>query len=123
MADNQTVLTEAAYYILLSLFEPLHGYGIMQKVAVMSNGRVQLGAGTLYGALSTLVERGWIYEVAQYDRKKEYLITQAGHAAVLAEIARLTELLANGQAITKAMAEVPASASATTTAAAERGTL
>ena len=108
MSDNQIVLTEAAYYILLSLFEPLHGYGIMQKVAVMSNGRVQLGAGTLYGALSTLAERGWICEVAQYDRKKEYLITQAGHAAVLTEIARLSELLANGQAITAAVAKTAA---------------
>jgi DNA-binding PadR family transcriptional regulator len=95
--DKPSVLTEAAYYILLSLFEPLHGYGIMQKVATMSNGRVQLGAGTLYGALNTLLEKGWIIEGAHYDRKKEYLITDTGRAAVLNEIMRLQELLANGQ--------------------------
>jgi DNA-binding PadR family transcriptional regulator len=94
------VLTEAAYYILLSLYENLHGYGIMQKVAQMSNGRVQMGAGTLYGALGTLVGRGWIIEIARYDRRKEYLITVAGKAAVAAEMTRLAELLANGQAVT-----------------------
>lgn len=99
MDEKPTTLTEAAFYILLSLYEPLHGYGIMQKVMQMSGGRVQLGAGTLYGALSTLVERGWIVEGAQYDRKKEYLITSWGHAAVLTEITRLGELLANGQEV------------------------
>jgi DNA-binding PadR family transcriptional regulator len=100
MADSAGVLTEAAYYILLSLYENLHGYGIMQKVAIMSDGRVQLGAGTLYGALSNLQLRGWIRETAQYDRRKEYLITPYGQAAVNAEIARLEELLRNGKAIT-----------------------
>jgi len=100
MADSPVVLTEATYYILLSLYEPLHGYGIMQKVAAMSKGRVQLGAGTLYGALSTLVARGWLLEGAQYDRKKEYQITAQGHVAVQSEMARLAELLVNGQAVT-----------------------
>ncbi|MCL2807548.1 MAG: helix-turn-helix transcriptional regulator [Coriobacteriia bacterium] len=99
MTDKQTVLTEAAYYILLSLYEPLHGYGIMQKVAQMSGGRVQLGAGTLYGALSSLVTKGWIVEGAQYDRKKEYQISSLGHSVISNETARLAELLANGQRI------------------------
>ena len=53
-------LTEAVYYILLSLVEPKHGYGIMQNVEMLSGGRVRLAAGTLYGALSTLLEKGWI---------------------------------------------------------------
>jgi len=101
MGDSSVTLTEAAYYILLSLYEPLHGYGIMQKVAAVSKGRVQLGAGTLYGALNTLVARGWIVEVSQYDRKKNYHITAAGHEAVQLEMARLSELLANGKTLTK----------------------
>jgi DNA-binding PadR family transcriptional regulator len=100
MADSAGVLTEAAYYILLSLYENLHGYGIMQKVANMSNGRVQLGAGTLYGALNNLQSRGWIVETAQYERRKEYLITLQGQAVLNAEITRLEELLRNGKAIT-----------------------
>lgn len=101
MTQGYGVLTEAVYYILLSLYENLHGYGIMQKVAQMSNGRVQLGAGTLYGALGTLVERGWIVETAQYDRRKEYLITAAGKAVVEAEMLRLAELWVNGQTVTR----------------------
>ena len=53
-------LTEAVYYILLSLQEPLHGYGIIQNVDKLSGGRVRLAAGTLYGALNTLLDKGWI---------------------------------------------------------------
>ena len=57
--NESIALTEAVYYILLSLCSPLHGYGIMQRVEEMSAGRVKLAAGTLYGALNTLKERGW----------------------------------------------------------------
>ena len=57
--QNQA-LTEAVYYILLSLTEPLHGYGIMQNTLLLSKGRVNLAAGTLYGAINTLIEKGWI---------------------------------------------------------------
>lgn len=99
MTESRGALTEAAYYILLSLFDARHGYSIMQFVEQITAGRVTLGAGTLYGALSTLVERGLIYEVAAYDRKKEYLITDAGKWAVHAEMRRLAELLANGRRI------------------------
>ena len=58
MQNNfQPALTEAVYYILLSLLHPLHGYGIMQNAEQLSGGRVRLAAGTLYGALNTLLER------------------------------------------------------------------
>ena len=53
-------LTETSFYILISLLEPLHGYGIMQKVIKLSKGRIRLGAGTLYGALGNLVDMGLI---------------------------------------------------------------
>ena len=91
-------LTEAVYYILLSLQQPLHGYGIMQHVEEMSSGRVRLAAGTLYGALNTLLEKGWIQAMPgeMNSRKKEYLITQPGRIAVANEMARLRELLENG---------------------------
>ena len=63
-----TALTEAVFYILLSLDTPRHGYGIMQNVERLSGGRVRLAAGTLYGALTTLTERGWIEAVGYgYD--------------------------------------------------------
>lgn len=92
-------LTEGVYYILLSLLTPMHGYGIMQNVKLLSNQRVELGAGTLYGALSTLVERGWIeLLVGGVDsRKKEYQITELGKLIVQSEMTRLDELLTNGR--------------------------
>lgn len=97
------VLTEAVYYILLSLDEPLHGYGIMQNVERLSGGRVRLAAGTLYGALNTLLDKGWIEALPETEssRKKEYRITVSGRQTVLTEIGRLRELLQNGENITK----------------------
>lgn len=50
-------LTESTYYILLSLYHPQHGYGIMQQTEQLSGGRVHLAAGTLYGALNSLCEK------------------------------------------------------------------
>lgn len=96
-------LTEAVYYILLSLIEPMHGYGIMQNVERLSGGRVRLAAGTLYGAISTLLEKGWIIALGgdSDSRKKEYQITDLGKVALQGEIIRLQELLQNGRAIMK----------------------
>ena len=100
MAES-IVLTEAVYYILLALFEPLHGYGIMQKVEQLSRGRVRLAAGTLYGAINTLLEKRWIRALPgeSNSRKKEYVILEEGRQAVLREISRLQELLDNGKKI------------------------
>ena len=94
-------LTEAVYYVLLSLHSPLHGYGIMQKVENMSNGRVNLAAGTLYGAISNMLEKGWIIAVPgeKNSRKKEYIITTTGKLIVYNELIRLKELVANGEYI------------------------
>lgn len=96
---SNPALTEAVYYILLSLTEPLHGYGIMQKVEQLSKGRVKLAAGTLYGAISTLLEKGWIRALPgeKDSRKKEYRITEPGRQALADELARLRELLENGK--------------------------
>lgn len=94
-------LTEAVYYILLSLTEPMHGYGIMQNVERLSNGRVKLAAGTLYGAITTLLEKGWIVALSEEkgSRKKEYLITEQGKEILRLEIVRLKELIENGRHI------------------------
>ena len=94
-------LTEAVYYILLSLMEPMHGYGIMQNVESLSGGRVRLAAGTLYGAINTLLEKGWITALPgiKDSRKKEYQITDEGKQIVADELLRLQELLTNGTRI------------------------
>ena len=98
---SNPALTEAVYYILLSLIKPLHGYGIMQNVEQLSNGRVKLAAGTLYGAINTLLEKGWIVALSEEkeSRKKEYLITDQGKEMLRLEIVRLKELLENGKRI------------------------
>lgn len=98
---QHTALTEAVLYILLSLKTPLHGYGIMQFVQEISNGRVVLAAGTLYGALTTLTEKGWIesLDASNSTRKKEYVITSMGLEVVDMELNRLDELLSNGRKI------------------------
>jgi len=95
-------LTEAVYYILLSLYQPMHGYGIMQTVGEWSRGRVILGAGTLYGALNTLLEKNWIQTVAVVgdSRKKEYVITEIGRQQIEDELLRLDERLTNGRRVT-----------------------
>lgn len=99
--NQNNALTEAVYYILLSIQTPLHGYGIMQNIEKLSNGRVRLAAGTLYGAISTMLERGWITAVSEEknSRKKEYQITDLGKEVVQAEMCRLEELLNNGKSI------------------------
>lgn len=100
MGTINTALTEAVYYILLSLMEPLHGYGIMQNVEQLSGGRLHLAAGTLYGAISTMQEKGWITALdgAADSRKKEYVITDIGREVLRTEYARLKELVENGRA-------------------------
>lgn len=101
MGTINTALTEAVYYILLSLMEPLHGYGIMQNVEKLSGGRLRLAAGTLYGAISTMLEKGWITALdgAADSRKKEYVITETGREVLRAEYARLKELVENGRVV------------------------
>ena len=96
----QQPMTEAMYYILLALLHPGHGYGMMQRIRELSSGRVDMGPGTLYGAINTLLDRGWLelYSAQDYSRKKkEYRITPAGRAAFRAEMDRLRELTANGE--------------------------
>ena len=101
MIRNQP-MTEGIYYILLSLLTPTHGYGIIQKTLEMTGGRLELGAGTLYGAINNLLDKGWIAlysEEKESRKKKEYVITRIGRAALEEEMERLSELLENGKTV------------------------
>lgn len=92
-------ITESTYYILLAVLKPNHGYGIIQKVEELTNGRVILGPGTLYGAINTLLEKKWIIlysEEKDSRKKKEYLISEEGRKVLFEEIDRLKELIKNG---------------------------
>ena len=99
--NNELALTESTYYILLALYEPRHGYGIMQQAEALSKGRVHLAAGTLYGALNSMCDKGWILLLPVEDgrRKKEYKITQRGLEVLQGELARLRELVENGDKV------------------------
>jgi len=92
-------LTESTYYILLALVEPLHGYGVMQKVKAISQGAVRIGPGTLYGAFSTLENEGLIVKVAEQDRRKSYTLTSKGRQLLKAQIDRFEVMLDNGRRV------------------------
>lgn len=98
--DKNLPLTEALFYILLAVRKPNHGYGITQEVEELTNGRVTLGPGTLYGAIQSLVKKDWIAiysEDTESRKKKEYLITESGKVVFEAERKRLNELLKNAE--------------------------
>jgi DNA-binding PadR family transcriptional regulator len=94
-------LTESTYYILISLVEPRHGYGIMQNVAGLSSGRVKLGPGTLYGAITNLLKLELIErageEEREGERRKIYALTSLGMAVIVAECERLESLVRDGR--------------------------
>ncbi len=93
-------LSEATYYILLALIQPNHGYGIIQQVEQMTNSRVVLGAGTLYGALNSLLKKNWIKlysEDTSSRKKKEYVLTELGLSSLKAEVSRLKGLIENSK--------------------------
>lgn len=99
--NEHIALTEATYYILLSLYTPQHGYGIMQQTERLSGGRIRLAAGTLYGALNALCEKGWIVPLPESGRKKEYRLTDKGLSVLKNELNRLRQLVENGESILK----------------------
>lgn len=95
---KQEPLTESYFYILLCLYDrPRHGYGIMQKAASISDGNVKIGSGTMYGAVSNMLKKGWIIEIESDDpedkRKRLYQLTQEGRTVLNEEISRLRLLV------------------------------
>lgn len=96
-------LTETTFFILLALYRPNHGYGIMQFIEKETNGRLTLGAGTLYGAINILLRKGWIapYDEEQDRRKKQYIITEEGKTVAEKELERLIGLCGIARKIIK----------------------
>jgi DNA-binding PadR family transcriptional regulator len=89
-----TPLREPTFLILTALArEPLHGYGIISEVAALSDGRVSLRPGTLYGALDRLTDDGLVEpdheEIVDGRLRRYYRLTEAGSAALAAETERL----------------------------------
>jgi len=92
MAREQLqTLTEPMYYILLALYQPMHGYEIMQKVSTMTQGRVKVGAGTLYALLTRFEKEGLINLVSDDGRRKTYVQTDKGRKTLDREYLRLKD--------------------------------
>jgi DNA-binding PadR family transcriptional regulator len=103
-ADGREPLSEQTFLLLLSLADgPLHGYAIMSRVAELSDGRVRLGTGTLYGAVKRLLGAGWIRRVGGGTKRdglvepprtrKAYELTQLGRSVLGSEASRLRSLV------------------------------
>ncbi len=92
-------LTESMYYVMLTLMEPLHGYGVMQKVDAISRGTVAIGPGTLYGMFTSFESEGLIVMVKEEERRKSYLLTAKGKRVLARQIERLEIMLKNAAEI------------------------
>ncbi len=98
-AGKYLPLTEATYYIMLALIEPLHGYAVMQKVEKISEGTVKVGPGTLYGVFTTLEKEDLIVKVKEEERRKIYTLTGKGEEVLLSQINRLGIMTKSGMNI------------------------
>jgi DNA-binding PadR family transcriptional regulator len=89
-------VSEPVLLILLSLAEqPRHGYAILQDTERMSDGRVRLSTGTLYGALGRLLENKWIERCKEQDHsrgRQAYRLTDEGRRNLQIEVSRLKHL-------------------------------
>jgi len=92
-------MSETMFYILLSLREPNHGYGIMQQVKEITADRVNMGAGTIYQSIGKLEGDGLIAPVREEDRKKIYEITDLGTQVLTIEAKRIRELYRNTEGL------------------------
>ncbi len=108
--QSQLPLTEATYFILLSLAPgPRHGYAIMKDVRALSHGRVSLSTGTLYTALKRQLDSGWIHRAGDSPgtnggsietggrQRKAYSLTSLGRHILQAEVRRLEGLVSAAQ--------------------------
>ena len=82
--------------ILISLADqPRHGYALMKDIETLSNGRVRLSTGTLYGAIRRLLEDGVIARFEQEDTSREkqaYCLTAVGRRQLHGELERMRQL-------------------------------
>lgn len=86
-------MSEPMLYILLALKEPLHGYGIIKYVKELTEGRLSIGYGTLYGILGKLQKAGAICVYDEIDNRILYEQTSRGKALLSAEIHRLSQVM------------------------------
>lgn len=85
-------MTETAFYILFSLTEPRHGYGIIKNIEELTAGRLKLGSGTIYGTLIKMQNDGLIVVFSDGERKTIYEMTTLGRRVLQQEMDRIKEM-------------------------------
>ena len=98
MKNKAEPLSESYFYILLCLSKGAnHGYGIMKQTEQLSQGQVKIGSGTMYGATSNMIKKGWIHEIISdepgAEKKRLYALTAEGTEAFKIEVQRLKRML------------------------------
>ncbi|HEX2168277.1 MAG TPA: PadR family transcriptional regulator [Longimicrobiales bacterium] len=101
MPEETLPLSPQVFHILLALTDaPAHGYAIMQAVEQETDGAIQLGPGTLYGAIRRLRADGLIEEIDQQGdaARRCYRLTTRGRNALKREARRLAQLVESARA-------------------------
>lgn len=88
-------MTETGFYILLCLQQPMHGYGIVQKVRELTDGTILLSPGTMYGSLSKMEKDRLIALIREEEKRKIYQITDLGREVLALEKERIIRLYRN----------------------------
>lgn len=88
-------MTETGFYILLCLQQPMHGYGIVQRVEQLTGGEIRLSPGTMYGTLSKMEKDRIISFVREEEKRKIYCITELGREVLQMEMRRIERLFRN----------------------------
>lgn len=92
-------MTETGFYILLCLQAEMHGYSIVQKVELLTQGQIRMSPGTMYGSLSKMEKDGLISFVREEDKRKIYIITDLGEEVLKLEMKRIERLYKNLQEV------------------------
>ncbi|MBN1260563.1 MAG: helix-turn-helix transcriptional regulator [Anaerolineae bacterium] len=94
-------LSESTFCIMLMLVQPMHGYAVMQEVERLSEGAITIGAGTLYGAFSTLEQERLIEMAGKEGRRKSYVLTEKGQRVLALQQQRLDLITRMGEQVLK----------------------
>lgn len=90
MEKNLLPLTETVFYILMAFKQPTYGYLAIKSIEEMSEGEVRIAAGTMYGAIETLLKKEMIEQVpSNLERRKMYQVTVLGQMVLSMEVERM----------------------------------
>lgn len=90
-------MTETGFYILYSLQNEQHGYGITKQVKVLTGGEINISAGTMYGSLSKMEKDGLIRFIREEEKRRLYIITELGQEILNIELRRIERIYKNSK--------------------------